>query len=81
MNQLRISYVHEVNNNRTQLLSMSHTTILFLMHPVFHDIILNVKITNEYTHMFFCHDCVTPSRTFLLVVNSSILTLSMLQLP
>jgi hypothetical protein len=33
--KLRISYVHEVNNSRTQLLSMSHTTIPFLVHQVF----------------------------------------------
>ena len=37
---LRISYVHEVNNNNTQLLSMSHTLSYIQCIVVFHTIIL-----------------------------------------
>ena len=68
---LRISYVHEVNNSKTQLLSMSHTFMFHQMHSSISKYNTQCKITYGCSNMFLNHDWVTPSRILLLVINLS----------
>ena len=68
---LRISYVHEVNNNMTQLLSMSHTFKLHQMHCNISKYKTHCKMTYGCSNMFLSHDWFTPSRILLLVISPS----------
>ena len=68
---LRISYVHEVNNSRTQLLSMLHTFKLHQMHHSISHYNTHCILTCGCSNMFLSHDWVTPSRILLLVISSS----------
>ena len=68
---LRISYVHEVNNNMTQLLSMSHTFKLHQMHCSISNNNTHCRMTYGCLNMFLSHDWVTPSRILPLVISPS----------
>jgi hypothetical protein len=65
---LRISYVHEVDNIRTQLLSMSHTFMFHQMHSSISKCSTHCKMTIGCSNMFLSHDWVTPSRILLLLI-------------
>jgi hypothetical protein len=65
---LRISYVHEVNNNMTQLLSMSYNFMFHQMHSSISKYNTHCKMTNGCSNMFLSHDWVTPSRILLLLI-------------
>ena len=67
---LRISCVHEINNSRTQLLSMSHTCMLHLMHCSISNN-THCRMTYGCANLFLSHDWVTPSRILLLVISPS----------
>ena len=68
---LRISYVHEVNNNKTQLLSMSHTFKQHQMHCSTLNYNTHCKMTYGCSNLFLGNDWVTPSRILLLVISPS----------
>ena len=72
---LRISYVHEVNNSRTQLLSMSHTFMFHYIHNSLSKYNTHCTMTNGCSNMFLSHRWVTPSRILLLVISPSFLHL------
>ena len=78
---LRISYVHEVNNSKTQLLSMSHTFMFYQMHINISKCNTHCKMTNGCSNMFLSHDWVTPSRILLLVISPSFLHLPHISTP
>ena len=78
---LRISYVHEVNNNMTQLLSMSHTFMFHQMHSSISKCNTHCKMTNVCSNLFLSHDWFTPSRIHLLVISSSYLHLPHVSTP
>ena len=78
---LRISYVHEVNNNMTQLLSMSHTFLFRQMHFSISTCNTHCKMTNGCSNMFLSHDWVTSSRILLLVISPSFLYLPPVSTP
>ena len=72
---LRISHVHKVNNNMTQLLSMSHTFMFHQMHTSSLKCNTHCKLTNGCSNLFLSHDWVTPSRILLLVISPNFLHL------
>ena len=69
--RLRISYVYEVNNNKIQLLSRSHTFKLHQMHYSISNYNTQRRMTYECSDVFLSHDWVTPSRILLLVISPS----------
>jgi hypothetical protein len=78
---LRISYVHEVSNNKTHLLSMSHTFMFHQMHSIISKCNTRCKMTNGCSNVFLSHDWVTPSRILLLVISPSVLHLPHISTP
>jgi hypothetical protein len=78
---LSISYVHKVNNNKTQLLSMSHAFMFHQMHISISKYNTHCKMTNGCSNMFLSHDWVTPSRILLLVISPSFLHLPPVSTP
>jgi hypothetical protein len=72
---LSISYVHKVNNNKTQLLSMSHAFMFHQMHISISKYNTHCKMTNGCSNLFLSHDWVTPSRILLLVISTCFLHL------
>ena len=66
---LRISYVHEENKSKTQLLSMSHKLKLHQMHYSISNYNTHCKMTYGCSNLFLSHDWVTPSGTLLLVIS------------
>jgi hypothetical protein len=68
---LRISYVHEVNNSMTQLLSMSHTFLFHQMHCSISKYNTHCIMTYGCSNLFLSHYWVTPSRILLLAISPS----------
>ena len=68
---LRITYVHEVNNNKTHLSSMSHTLNPLHMHCSISHYNTHCRMAYGHSNMFLGHDWVTPSRIFFLVIRPS----------
>ena len=68
---LRISYIYEVNNNMTQLLSMLHTFEFHQMHCSISKYNTHCIMTYGCSNMFLSHGWFTPSRILLLVISPS----------